>query len=153
MFCLPKKMDLNGTTQGKSGSFESWDDGKRGFYSTNGKLVVWGLVVWIAGIPENERDCYLWVPLDFQTTNWPLADLLCSWKHFTSVQQIATKNTLAPLCFHVGCHLFFCCSKVKRHTEKPLLGIVHPAFFLSKTPPPRPKVVFVDYLKGLLINI
>ena len=24
----------------------------------------WGLVVWIPGIPENERDCYLGVPLD-----------------------------------------------------------------------------------------
>ena len=28
-----------------------------------------GLVVWIPGIPENERDCYLGVPLESQTTN------------------------------------------------------------------------------------
>ena len=36
--------------------------------SINGKLVVWGPVVWIPGIPENERDCYLRVPLKSQTT-------------------------------------------------------------------------------------
>ena len=49
------------------------------FTSTNGKLVVWGLVVWNYGIPENERDCYFGVPLESQTTgprttNLPLVD-------------------------------------------------------------------------------
>ena len=32
-------------------------------------LLVWGLVLWIPGIPENERDCYLGVSLESQTTN------------------------------------------------------------------------------------
>ena len=34
-------------------------------------MVNWwfGLVVWICGIPENERDSYLVVPLESQTTN------------------------------------------------------------------------------------
>ena len=36
--------------------------------STNGKLVVWGPVVWIPRIPLNERDCYLGEPLEPQST-------------------------------------------------------------------------------------
>ena len=39
------------------------------FWTTNAKLVLWGpVVVWIFGIPENERDCYLEIPLESQTT-------------------------------------------------------------------------------------
>ena len=30
------------------------------------KLLLWGPVVWIPGIPENERDCYVGVSLESQ---------------------------------------------------------------------------------------
>ena len=49
-------------------------------------LDVYGLVerfdpvVWIPGIPENERDCYLGVPrFESQTTNRPNQQLTISW--------------------------------------------------------------------------
>ena len=32
-------------------------------------LLVWGPVVWIPGIPENERACYLGVPVESTQTN------------------------------------------------------------------------------------
>ena len=31
------------------------------YHSFNGQLLVWGPVVWIPGIPENERDWDSWV--------------------------------------------------------------------------------------------
>ena len=36
--------------------------------NNNSSLLVWGLVVWIPRIPENERECCLGVPLESQTT-------------------------------------------------------------------------------------
>ena len=40
------------------------------FFLGEGVLLVWWLVVWIPGIPENERDCYLGVPrFESQTTS------------------------------------------------------------------------------------
>ena len=41
-------------------------------------LVVFGPVVWIPGIPENERDCYLGVLLESQ--NQPNHQLTISWE-------------------------------------------------------------------------
>ena len=66
-------MHLNGTTQGKFRSFDSWTHQKRRFYSTNGK-VVWGPVVWIPGIPEKWKGLLLMgtprIPNHQSTISW-----------------------------------------------------------------------------------
>ena len=57
---------------------------------------VWVPVVWIPGIPENERECYLKVPLESQTTgpqmtNWSLADLCDT--NFAPFDMLSTLST------------------------------------------------------------
>ena len=59
--------------------------------SANGQLLVWGPVVWIPGIPENEKDCYLGVPLESQTTN-PNQQLSMSWQKPQKFHQIDLTN-------------------------------------------------------------
>ena len=66
-------------------------------------MLVWGPVVWIPGIPENERDCYLGVPLESQTSGpqtnrWALADKRSFWKKILVRFECPTwKETVAIL--------------------------------------------------------
>ena len=53
-------------------------------------------MVWIPEIPENERDCYLGVPLESQTTN-PNQQLTISWIFIRSWKTI--QNSLIPYVF------------------------------------------------------